>query len=156
VAPAAETGAVRAAETGTAPAGGQPAAAGGEPAAAGGEPVAAGAAAPATETPAVPATGPPGAAATAPAQAEQAPTFFCWMDEDEDAGYAPLTVQFTSHVEGGVPPYTVTWNFDDGSPPSSERNPVHTYTKPGRYLAELFATDSRGDKDDDFTIIEVW
>jgi hypothetical protein len=141
-APAAEAGALPAAETGTSPAaGGQPAGAGGEPAA---------------EDAVAPATAPPGAAATAPAQAQQAPVFFCWMDQDEDAGDAPLTVRFISQVEGGVPPYAVKWNFDDGSPPSSELNPVHTYAKPGRYLAELFATDSRGDKDDDFTIIEVW
>ncbi len=90
----------------------------------------------------------------APQQPER--LLIAWMEEDEDAGYAPLTVRFLSNVKGGVPPYTITWNFDDGSPPSAEPNPVHTYTKPGRYLAELFATDSRGEKDDDFTIIEIW
>ncbi|MFC8923921.1 ThuA domain-containing protein [Cellulosimicrobium sp. NPDC057127] len=65
---------------------------------------------------------------------------------DVTSGAAPLTVQFSSegtrHPAGD--PITLQWTFGDGSEPSTEANPVHTYTENGSYTAQLVATDESG------------
>ncbi|NOV97800.1 ThuA domain-containing protein [Isoptericola halotolerans] len=65
---------------------------------------------------------------------------------DVTSGHAPLTVQFSS--EGtrhpGGEEYTLQWSFGDGSEPSSEPNPTHTYTENGAYTAQLVVTDTAG------------
>ncbi|WP_253182039.1 ThuA domain-containing protein [Cellulosimicrobium cellulans] len=65
---------------------------------------------------------------------------------DVTSGAAPLTVQFSSegtrHPAGE--PITLQWTFGDGSAPSTEANPVHTYTENGSYTAQLVATDANG------------
>ncbi|WP_454043291.1 ThuA domain-containing protein [Cellulosimicrobium sp. Marseille-Q8652] len=65
---------------------------------------------------------------------------------DVTSGAAPLTVQFSSegtrHPAGD--PVTLQWTFGDGSEPSTEANPVHTYTDNGSYTAQLVATDENG------------
>ena len=65
---------------------------------------------------------------------------------DVTDGVAPLTVQFSSegtrHPAGE--PITLQWTFGDGSEPSTEANPTHTYTENGRYTAQLVATDPSG------------
>ncbi|RPF20263.1 ThuA domain-containing protein [Myceligenerans xiligouense] len=65
---------------------------------------------------------------------------------DVTDGLAPLTVQFSSegtrHPAGE--PISLQWTFGDGSEPSSEANPTHTYTENGRYTAQLVATDAAG------------
>ena len=45
--------------------------------------------------------------------------------------------------------------FGDGSPESTEANPVHVYQKAGRYQADLEVRDSSGDEDADYLEIEV-
>ncbi len=57
------------------------------------------------------------------------------------SGLAPLTVNFSSVPQGGVPPYTFAWNFGD-STTSTAQNPIHTYTAPGVYNVSLQVTDS--------------
>lgn len=57
------------------------------------------------------------------------------------SGSAPLAVAFTSSASGGTPPYTMDWNFGDGSAHSSAANPSHTYTTGGTFTATLTATD---------------
>ena len=56
-----------------------------------------------------------------------------------DAGGAPLAVGFSS--AGSSDPYgkplTESWNFGDGSAPSSLADPTHTYAAPGTYTADL-------------------
>lgn len=84
------------------------------------------------------------------------PMLVAWIDENEpEDGPAPLTVKFTSMVRGGVPPYSYQWMFDDGSEPSTEAHPVHTFTEPGVYWPEMMVTDARGAEDDDTTIVEA-
>jgi PKD repeat protein len=57
------------------------------------------------------------------------------------SGTAPLSVQFTDQSTGS--PTIWTWAFGDGST-SSLRNPAHTYTNPGTYLAEVTVANSAG------------
>src|SRR5690606_18993408 len=74
------------------------------------------------------------------------PTPIAQASADVTNGLAPLTVQFSSegtrHPAGE--PLTLQWTFGDGSEPSTEANPTHTYTENGRYTAQLVATDAAG------------
>jgi len=53
-----------------------------------------------------------------------------------------MKVIFNSEVKGR-PKYYV-WNFDDNTDLSTEKNPTHTYTKPGYYDVCLYISDSLG------------
>jgi len=59
------------------------------------------------------------------------------------AGAAPLAVQFSS--AGSSDPFgktlTYSWQFGDGSAPSTSANPSHTYTTNGSYTATLTVSD---------------
>lgn len=55
------------------------------------------------------------------------------------SGIAPLTVQFIT----GDHAYGWDWNFGDGMY-SDNRNPVHTYSKPGKYTVKLHSYDVGG------------
>lgn len=115
-----------------------------------------------------PAGGPPasapseaGAAATQPGarltpeQAANILPFLVTADCDSDEGPAPLTVRCKSELMGGVAPYKVTWNFGDGSPEVNDRNPTHTFAKPGAYRIDLIARDGQNDVDTDYFVVEV-
>jgi PKD repeat protein len=58
------------------------------------------------------------------------------------SGEIPLVTAFTGSAAGGTPPYTYSWNFGDGSAPSSVQNPTHSYKSVGTYTATLVVTDS--------------
>ncbi|MGH7508212.1 MAG: PKD domain-containing protein [Gemmatimonadales bacterium] len=63
---------------------------------------------------------------------------FNWHCED-------LTCHFTDASEdddGSI--VSRSWNFGDGTPPSSELNPSHTYAAPGIYTVTLTVTDNGG------------
>ncbi|MDW5562105.1 MAG: PKD domain-containing protein [Methanomassiliicoccus sp.] len=62
------------------------------------------------------------------------------------SGHGPLTVDFTSTVEGGTYPYNYMWSFGDGSTDSSA-NPSHTYDEPGVYVVQLTTIDSASRQD---------
>lgn len=99
---------------------------------------------------------PPPPAPPAPVTADEVgDPLLAWAEADAEEGKAPLRVQFTADIEGGTPPLTITWTFGDGSPPSSERNPVHTYETAGMYQVDLDVADSAGDEDSDWLEIEV-
>lgn len=63
------------------------------------------------------------------------------------SGEAPLPVSFDSTVTDadGDTPVTYAWSFGDGAT-STEADPSHTYTSPGKYVVSLTATDARGAK----------
>jgi PKD repeat protein len=57
------------------------------------------------------------------------------------SGYAPLKVTFTDRSTGT--PTSWNWNFGDGTS-SKEKNPVHTYSKVGKYTVTLTVKNSKG------------
>jgi PKD repeat protein len=54
-----------------------------------------------------------------------------------------LTVRFTDQSLG-TPPLTCSWDFGDGTSPSLEQNPTHTYATAGIYTVTLTVTNSAG------------
>jgi len=54
---------------------------------------------------------------------------------DVFAGNAPFLVRFRDLSHGDVTGRS--WNFGDGSPASTEKNPEHTYTESGLYTVTL-------------------
>ena len=61
-------------------------------------------------------------------------------------GEAPLNITFEDQSAGD--PSAWAWDFGDGSPRSTEENPVHRYTTPGAYTVTM--TASRGSVYDTF------
>ena len=57
------------------------------------------------------------------------------------SGYASLKVAFTDKSTGT--PTSWNWNFGDGTS-STVRNPVHTYSKTGKYTVTLTVKNSKG------------
>ncbi len=58
------------------------------------------------------------------------------------SGYAPFSVQFTNLSENAV---SWSWDFEsDGNIDSTDKNPVHTYTIPGKYTAKLTVSNENG------------
>ena len=57
------------------------------------------------------------------------------------SGSVPLKVAFTDKSTGV--PTSWNWNFGDGTS-STEKNPTHTYSKPGTYAVTLTATNAAG------------
>ena len=58
------------------------------------------------------------------------------------SGKEPLTVKFTSTSTGA--PTAWKWNFGDGSPLSTGKNPEHVYSKAGTYTIKHTAINSYG------------
>lgn len=56
-------------------------------------------------------------------------------------GFGPLTVQFVNRTVGMADSYL--WDFGDGTT-STEKNPVHVYTKPGVYSVSLTSSGLGG------------
>jgi PKD repeat protein len=88
-------------------------------------------------------------------EGEEAAPLLAWADASPEDGQAPLAVDFKADVEGGTPPLKYTWKFGDDTPDSNEANPKHTYTKAGKFRADLSVADSAGDSDTDYVEIEV-
>ena len=73
---------------------------------------------------------------------------------DPTSGEAPLSVQFSTSVEGGSPPFSFTWDFGDGNL-STLQSPETTYRDAGSYIAQLTVIDIDGEKDIEQANIEV-
>ena len=56
-------------------------------------------------------------------------------------------VDFTFTGSEGDPPASYLWDFGDGSPTSTDQNPIHQYTSAGTYNVSLTVTDDDGDVD---------
>jgi PKD repeat protein len=48
-----------------------------------------------------------------------------------------------------------SWNFGDGTPPSTQANPRHIYASPGTFTAVLTVTDNQGGTDTDTASVTV-
>jgi outer membrane protein assembly factor BamB len=59
-------------------------------------------------------------------------------------GTAPLSVGFSGTAQGGVPPYSFTWQFGDGST-SNGSSTSHTFTDAGLFVVQLTVTDAGND-----------
>lgn len=59
-------------------------------------------------------------------------------------GQVPLTVSFNSTVSGGIGQYVYNWSFGDGNV-SSQKDPLHTFTKVGDFKVNLTVVDGGGD-----------
>jgi PKD repeat protein len=101
--------------------------------------------------PASQATTTPAAKAATPAMpqaqasgANEVDELYVDLDADPDEGAPPLTVKFTSTIEDATGAITYKWEFGDSSPPATEANPTHVYTKAGEYTATLAVKDSKG------------
>ena len=66
------------------------------------------------------------------------------IEANPDEGAPPLTVKFTTSVEDAAAPITYTWDFGDGSPPSSDASPTHVYQKAGEFTATVTVKDAKG------------
>jgi len=65
-------------------------------------------------------------------------------DADRFCGPENTPVCFTGSAEGGIGPYTYTWDFGDGSPLDYTAEPCHVYASSGVYTVTMTARDSLG------------
>jgi len=63
--------------------------------------------------------------------------------------------QFTDTSTGGIGQLTYSWNFDDGSAPSPDKNPRHTFSADDAYAVVLTVTDSADQSDTATAVITV-
>jgi hypothetical protein len=59
-----------------------------------------------------------------------------------------------TNASAGPQPLAFRWDFGDGSPPSTEIHPRHSYDRPGRYLVTLTASYG-GNRDTAEAVVEV-
>jgi len=66
-------------------------------------------------------------------------------------------VQFNFTGTEGTAPATFQWNFGDGSPISTEKNPIHQYNSSGLFWIILNVTDNNGDFDAhmDYVVVDI-
>jgi hypothetical protein len=76
-------------------------------------------------------------------------------DAEPDYGPPPLAVTFSAEAECNAGPPTYKWNFGDGSAPSVEQNPAHTYARPGDYTASVTISGPGGSTASDEVDITV-
>jgi PKD repeat protein len=73
-----------------------------------------------------------------------------------DEGVAPLEVQFSAEGMCSDAEGTFTWDFGDGSAPTHDANPTHTYAAAGSYTARATIEDPENKvKDSDEVPITV-
>jgi PKD repeat protein len=70
-------------------------------------------------------------------------------------GEAPATFEFEAEIAGGTEPYTISWDFGDGSEGSDEQTVEHTFDEAGTYNVAVIVTDSDGETTSDSLEITV-
>jgi PKD repeat protein len=67
------------------------------------------------------------------------------ITSSDTEGVAPATFEFEADVAGGLEPYTINWDFGDGSSEENDDETVeHTFDVAGTYNVDLTVTDSSG------------
>jgi PKD repeat protein len=66
-----------------------------------------------------------------------------------------LSFQGTIIEPGAGGPYTIEWDFGDGTTPSGTLTPTHTYTDNGTYTVTLTVTDANGGVGSDTLLVTV-
>jgi len=80
------------------------------------------------------------------------------IQEDPDDLWTNMTLHFTStgsYDIDGEGRISFTWDFDDGSDPSTLANPTHTYDDPGTYTVTLTVIDAKNVIDQDEMILTI-
>src|SRR5215204_1163463 len=61
----------------------------------------------------------------------------------------PATFEFQANLTGGTGPYTISWDFGDGSEESDEQTVLHTFEEAGTYNVVVTGTDENGQEASD-------
>ncbi len=94
--------------------------------------------------------------------------WYSWAEWEEDHQGDPLScdaggpyiglvgqaIQFQGGATGGMPPYTFTWDFGDGTT-SIEQNPNHSYDMTGIYTITFTVHDTGGNQSFDLTTVTI-
>ena len=68
---------------------------------------------------------------------------------------APATFEFEAEITGGIEPYTIRWDFGDGSTEENDQEVEHTFDEAGSYSVGLTVTDSGDQNESDSMEITV-
>ena len=66
------------------------------------------------------------------------------ITSSDTEGVAPATFEFETDVAGGLEPYTINWDFGDGSSEENDDDVEHTFDVADTYNVDLTVTDSSG------------
>lgn len=69
-------------------------------------------------------------------------------------GVVPATFEFGANVTGGTEPYSMTWDFDDGSEDEGQ-NVVHTFAEAGEYNVTMAVSDAIGQNASGSVVVQV-
>jgi PKD repeat protein len=87
-------------------------------------------------------TGATSSASSAPMTVTEPTQLTATLTANVTSGPVSLSVQFSATASGGVPSYTYTWRFGDGSPAVIGVSVSHTYNARGTFVADLWVNDS--------------
>lgn len=82
-------------------------------------------------------------------------TIIVWSEAKPTSGAAPLKVAFAADPPPDVSNAFYTWNFGDGSQPSTGQTVAHTFAKPGVYKVILKVSNTSGALGEDELRIKV-
>jgi PKD repeat protein len=66
------------------------------------------------------------------------------LTANDTQGVAPATFEFDTNIRGGIEPYTIYWDFGDGSQESDKETVVHTFDEAGTYTVTMTVIGSAG------------
>ena len=66
----------------------------------------------------------------------------CTAGASQLSGIKPFTPSFNASIAGGTPPFSYSWNFADGTGPSTQASPSHTFLTAGDYSVSVVVTDA--------------
>ena len=90
-----------------------------------------------------------------PAARYEATHFTVNPDAKPFFGRTPFKVKFTTETKNAKGKVRYEWKFADGTEPSSDSDPTHTFEKPGLYTVNVVGTDESGEQDGGAVIIRA-